>query len=169
MGYNSNSTQKENLFQPTARKVFGISSVNIKFSDKSIPYRSIKEIIEPFNSKLLLIPAISGSPCYHTSLRKKCPYSELFWFVFSRIRTEYGEIRSISPYSVKIQKIQTRITPNTNTVHAVLLEKLNEFCWKLMNNGKDEIVFFYQSNLMSHLVPSIIVFPNITLKEKLLG
>ena len=26
------------------------------------------------------------------SLRKKCPYSELFWSVFSRIRTEYGEI-----------------------------------------------------------------------------
>ena len=23
---------------------------------------------------------------------KKCPYSELFWSVFSRIRTEYGEI-----------------------------------------------------------------------------
>ena len=24
------------------------------------------------------------------SLRKKCPYSELFWSVFSRIRTKYG-------------------------------------------------------------------------------
>ena len=28
-------------------------------------------------------------------LREKCPYSELFWSVFSNIRTEYGEIRSI--------------------------------------------------------------------------
>ena len=28
-------------------------------------------------------------------LCKKCPYSELFWSKFSRIRTEYGEIRSI--------------------------------------------------------------------------
>ena len=28
-------------------------------------------------------------------LRKKCPYSEFFWSLFSRIRTEYGEIRSI--------------------------------------------------------------------------
>ena len=27
-----------------------------------------------------------------TALRKKCPYSELFWFAFSRIRSEYGEI-----------------------------------------------------------------------------
>ena len=29
------------------------------------------------------------------SLRKKCPYAELFWSVLSRILTEYGEIRSI--------------------------------------------------------------------------
>ena len=36
-------------------------------------------------------------------IRKKytayCPYSELFWSTFSRIRTKYGDI-SISPYSV---------------------------------------------------------------------
>ena len=34
------------------------------------------------------------------TLRKKCPYSELFWSVFSRIRTE-GEILRISSYSVR--------------------------------------------------------------------
>ena len=28
----------------------------------------------------------------YTPLRKKCPYSELFWSAFSRIVTEYGEI-----------------------------------------------------------------------------
>ena len=38
------------------------------------------------------------------SLRKKWPYSELFWSVFSHIRTEYGEIRSISPYSVRMRE-----------------------------------------------------------------
>ena len=38
------------------------------------------------------------------TLRKKCPYSELFWFVFFRIQTEYGEIRSISPYSVQMRE-----------------------------------------------------------------
>ena len=38
------------------------------------------------------------------SLRKKCPYSELFWSGFSRIRTEYGEIPRISPYSVRMRK-----------------------------------------------------------------
>ena len=35
-------------------------------------------------------------------LREKCLYSELFWSVFSRIRTEYGEILRISPYSVRM-------------------------------------------------------------------
>ena len=36
------------------------------------------------------------------ALRKKCPYLELFWSVFSRIRTEYKEILGISPYSVQM-------------------------------------------------------------------
>ena len=38
------------------------------------------------------------------TLRKKCPYLELFWSAFSRIRTECGEIRSISPYSVRMRE-----------------------------------------------------------------
>ena len=38
------------------------------------------------------------------TLRKKCSYPELFWSAFSCIRTEYGEIRSISPYSVQMQE-----------------------------------------------------------------
>ena len=37
-------------------------------------------------------------------LREKCPYSELLWSVFSRIQTEYGEIRSISLYSVRMRE-----------------------------------------------------------------
>ena len=36
--------------------------------------------------------------------REKCPYSEIFWPAFSCIRTEYGEIRIISPYSVWTQE-----------------------------------------------------------------
>ena len=34
-------------------------------------------------------------------LDEKCLYSELFWPVFSCIRTEYGETLQISPYSVQ--------------------------------------------------------------------
>ena len=35
---------------------------------------------------------------------KKCLYLEFFWSVFVRIWTEYGEIRSISQYSVQMRK-----------------------------------------------------------------
>ena len=37
----------------------------------------------------------------HT-LREKCLYLELFWSAFFCIRTDYREIRSISPYSVRM-------------------------------------------------------------------
>ena len=33
-----------------------------------------------------------------------CPYSEFFWSLFFHIRTKYGEIRSISQYSVQMQE-----------------------------------------------------------------
>ena len=58
------------------------------------------------------------------SLLEKCQYSESFWSVFFRIRTEYGEILRISPYSVWMEntvgKIRARITPNTDTFYAVI-------------------------------------------------
>ena len=34
----------------------------------------------------------------------KCPYLGLFWSAFSRIWTEYGEIWSISPHSVRMRE-----------------------------------------------------------------
>ena len=37
------------------------------------------------------------------SLREKCPYLGFFWFVFSRIRTEYVSLR-VSPYSVQMRE-----------------------------------------------------------------
>ena len=37
---------------------------------------------------------ISAEPRQSQSLREKCPYSEFLWYLFSRIQTEYGEIRS---------------------------------------------------------------------------
>ena len=37
------------------------------------------------------------------SRRKKYLHSELFWFTFSGIRTEYGQIFRISPYSVSMR------------------------------------------------------------------
>ena len=36
------------------------------------------------------------------TLRKKCPYSELFWSVFSRIPTEYGNLLHEPPNSAQM-------------------------------------------------------------------
>ena len=51
-------------------------------------------------------------PNFKDALRKRCPYSELFWLGFYsvslRIQSECG-------------KMQIRITPNTNTFHAVMV------------------------------------------------
>ena len=63
------------------------------------------------------INMVKGKHIVYLVLRKKCPYSELFWSAYSRIRTEYGEILRISPYSVRMR---TRITPNTDTFYAML-------------------------------------------------
>ena len=41
--------------------------------------------------------------CSNT-LREKCPYSEFLWSLFSSIRTEYGDILCISPYSVRMRE-----------------------------------------------------------------
>ena len=38
------------------------------------------------------------------ALRKKCPYSGLFWSVFSHIQTKYGEVRNIPLYSVRMRE-----------------------------------------------------------------
>ena len=37
-----------------------------------------------------------------SSLHKKCPYLEFLWSVLFRVRTEYGELRSISLYAVQM-------------------------------------------------------------------
>ena len=60
------------------------------------------------------------------TLRKKRPYSELFLSVLSRIRTEYSEIRGIDTVRYlciqsACEKTQPRITPNTDTFHAVVI------------------------------------------------
>ena len=38
------------------------------------------------------------------TLREKCPYSGIFWSVFFRIWTEYGEMLRISPYSAQMRE-----------------------------------------------------------------
>ena len=54
----------------------------------------------------------SGQFKWLVSLSKKCPYSEFFWSVYSRFRTEYREILRISPYSIWMRE-------NTDKKHSM--------------------------------------------------
>ena len=50
---------------------------------------------------MYVLESLQGHPF---ALRKKCLHSELFWSAFSPVWTEYGEIRSISAYFVRMRK-----------------------------------------------------------------
>ena len=50
------------------------------------------------------------------TLREKCPYLKFFWSLFSRIRTEYGEIQSIQS---ECGETRSRKSPNTNSFQAI--------------------------------------------------
>ena len=52
---------------------------------------------------LLQYKRVLSSEQKHT-LCEESPYSEFVWSVFSRILTEYGEIRFISPHSVRMRE-----------------------------------------------------------------
>ena len=71
-------------------------------------YVGLQEVVSVFLERKLEIT--------EQSLREKCPYSEFFRSVFSRIRTEYGDKLRIQS---KCGKIQTRKTPNMDTFYAV--------------------------------------------------
>ena len=75
--------------------------------------------IKEFNERTVNIVTIWVNNCslkiYEKILREKCPYSEFFWSLFSRIRTEYREIFHISD-----QK-----TPNMDSFHAVRNFRMN--------------------------------------------
>ena len=80
-------------------------------------------------------------------MRKKCPYSQIFWSVFFRIQTEYGGV------SLRIQSewgnVRTRITPNTDTFHAVFN---NNFLTNLHSNCDKTIKQLAKGNKFKWLV-----------------
>ena len=81
------------------------SLVNLQKSNSFAPKKTplaqkMKFSFKDFHGFLRVCSHLLKKP----SQRKKCPCSELFWSAFSRIRTEYGEIRRISPYSVQMRK-----------------------------------------------------------------
>ena len=102
------------------------------------------------------------------SLRETCPYSELFWSVFSRIRTKYGEI-DFPRFESKCGKMRTRITPDTDTFHAVtnnnisggqalfwryfegVISKMSEFSLRVENRINQNIKWLVTSFLIDNL------------------
>ena len=60
------------------------------------------------------------------ALREKCPYSEIFWFVFSRIRIECGELRSIFPQSVQMRENRDKKNSELDTFHAVQIKLIRD-------------------------------------------
>ena len=56
---------------------------------------------------------------------KKCPYSELFWSAFSRIRTEYGVlgIRTLFTQWVKANNFLENFKRPSKDFHKILLKK----------------------------------------------
>ena len=75
--------------------------------------------------KIVLPEAISQkttpSLFLNPSLHEMYPYTQFFWSVFSHIRTEYGEILPISPYSVRMrEKIRTRKSTSTHNFYTVV-------------------------------------------------
>ena len=79
------------------KKEIGKSEIFSKFykNNNSKSYEKITELFNFFFTKM------NFNKCL--TLPEKCPYWEFFWSVFSRIWTEYGEIRSISLYLVRIR------------------------------------------------------------------
>ena len=106
-----NFIEKGTLAQMFSCKFFEI------FKNTFFHRTSPKELFPPSTTPLYLQFSYRDHP-----LREKFASWELFWSVFSRIRTEYGEIRNISlyiPVSLIYGKIWTGITVNTHTFYAV--------------------------------------------------
>ena len=60
--------------------------------------------VDAIEHESLLLKHTKQNKIETLTLREKSPYSEFFWSVFFRIRTKYGEFRSLSPYLVLMQE-----------------------------------------------------------------
>ena len=68
-------------------------------------------------------------------LRKDCPYLELFWSVFYRIRTGYGEIRSMCPCSFRMRENADQNNPEYGHFFAQWKSKgFIKFAWSCNND-----------------------------------
>ena len=71
-----------------------------------------------------------------SALHKKCPYSEFFWFVCSRIWTEYGYLLRKSLYLVRMREN----TDQKNSKYGHLLN-IARNCIKSVSEGKQLLMY----------------------------
>ena len=76
---------------------------------------------------------------------KSVQIRSFFWSVFSRIRTEYGEIRRISP---NVGKYGPEKTPYLDTFHAVIsVDNLKSWVLKSLKNTLLRDLLIFQSEI----------------------
>ena len=75
-----------------------------EFSKNTFLHRSSLVAASVFVSTLTLFATNTLLVLYFPQCVKNVLIRRFFWYVFSRFRTEYGEIRSISPYSVRMRE-----------------------------------------------------------------
>ena len=114
------------IFTPVTRyfKVFVISIKSLKSVYKSFAVERSKEPVSKESNIPKIIQQIDFPKCLKKkslfsiqeqlgrnitmqlwcTLYEKCPNTEFFWSVFSRIWTEYGDLLRKSPYSVRIRE-----------------------------------------------------------------
>ena len=78
------------------------------------------------------------------TLRKTCPYSELFWSVFSHIWTEYKEILCISLCSVPMQENTEQNNSEYGHFHTVRIEATNLINRKKTEKQRKSVVSYSQ-------------------------
>ena len=86
---------------------------------------------------------------------KNCPYSELFWSVFPRIRTEYREILRISPCSVQMSENANQNNfEYGHVLHKGISSSISQTMFKLnlMNLGRQ-----YSKVLQSHCLTLVTI------------
>ena len=79
-----------------------------------------------------------------SSLREKCPYSEFFWSVFSRIWTEYGEILLIGRMRENMDQKNSEYGRFLHTafVFSLLYECTSKLCFEHYSPKKEYDLFY---------------------------
>ena len=81
-----------------------------------------------------------------SSLCEKCPKTEFFWSVFSRIWTEYGDLLYISPYSVQMRENKDQ----KNSVFGHFSSSAKGFMDKVM-----DMINIFCTNTFTFILPCV--------------